>query len=312
MHQLAFEFRAVDQRDVKEANEKASLDTPLWDPHGDPEDHSGDRLLTRGNDSHVKIWRIGDAGLIGSPTVFDSDGDVLSASWSADGKRVLVTSSAEPYATLWDPERGIHRPLSGLTNPVLNPVWSPDGRWLAVSGDHGKVTIYPSTGGDPRSVLPALPDQGSVEGIAWNHRSTQLATGGGDKMLRIWNIDGGKPREYPGYGGNISEVAWSPNDALILGTGGDKTAMVWDVTSADKLTVLTGHTRDVNFAIWDRTGKRVLTSGWDGVARVHLIGWEAYHEAACERIVRNLSKVEWRTYLGDDEWHETCPGKSNP
>ncbi len=150
--------------------------------------------------------------------------------------------------------------------------------------------------------------------MAWNHRSTQFATNSyDDNVLRIWNIDGGQPREYRrGDRERIDEVAWSPDDTLIVGHGVDATATVWDVASAERLTELTGHTDDIDSATWDRTGQRVLTTGEDGVARVHFLGWKPRLDAACERVSRNLSKAEWKNYFGNDDWHETCPGKTNP
>jgi hypothetical protein len=30
-------------------------------------------------------------------------------------------------------------------------------------------------------------------------------------------------------------------------------------------------------------------------------------EEACRRLPRNLSKQEWREYIGDDAHHKTCP-----
>jgi COMPASS component SWD3 len=149
--------------------------------------------------------------------------------------------------------------------------------------------------------------------MAWNHRSTQFATiSEDDNVLRIWNIDGGQPREYRGFGARIYGVAWSPDDALIVGHGADATAMVWDVASAERLTELIGHTDAIDSVTWDRTGTQILTSGMDGVARVNFLGWKPRLDAACERVSRNLSKAEWKNYFGNDDWHETCPGKTNP
>jgi WD40 repeat protein len=292
----------------------AAVGAPQWSPPGERAEESGDRLLTWGNDHQVKIWRIGDSGPIGSPASFLNSGNVMSVSWSTDGTRVVVGSDARPYATLWDPdhgdsEHGTPHELSEPSDIVWNSVWSPDGKWFAIADNHGQVTIYPPGGGNPRSILSA---DSPVRGIAWNRRSTQLATGSEDKVLRIWDIDGGKPREYPGYEAEVRAVAWSPDDALVLGTGGNNTAVVWDVASKAKLPELTGHTDIVGFATWDRTGNKVLTTGIDGVARVHMIGWALRRGVACQRVVRNLSKAEWQKYLGNDDWHETCPGKYDP
>lgn len=308
-HELAVEFRAVEQGDVKEANETAALGAPLWSPQGDPASEHGDLLLTSGNDHQVKIWRLGDSGPIGKPLVFPNGGRVVSTSWSPDGTQVVVTSDRRPFATLWDVEHGTPRELYEPGDTVWSSAWNRDGKWFATAGNDRQVIIYPSGGGSPLRVLfhPA-----PVRAIAWNSLGTLLATGSEDKVLRIWKISGGEPREYKGYGAEIRMVAWSPDDRLILATGGDNTAVIWNAASGLELPVLTGHTGIVNYAVWDETATQVLTTGSDGVARVHVIDWTARRDAACARVTRNLSKPEWRLYLGNDDWHETCPGKYDP
>jgi WD40 repeat protein len=304
-YRLAFEFLAT--------NQSGSV-TPLWNPHGDPPEESGDRLMTWGPYDQVKIWRIGDAGIIGRPTVLTVLEGLGDASWSPDGKRVLVTREERPYATLWDLENGDHQDLQDLPEIEGEMLWSPDGKWFAIGTKEGQVILYPSGGGGRPKVLFHPPDgRKSVAVMAWNHRSTQFATiSEDDNVLRIWNIDGGQPREYRGFGARIYGVAWSPDDALIVGHGADATAMVWDVASAERLTELIGHTDAIDSVTWDRTGTQVLTSGMDGVARVNFLGWKPRLDAACERVSRNLSKAEWKNYFGNDDWHETCPGKTNP
>jgi dipeptidyl aminopeptidase/acylaminoacyl peptidase len=102
---------------------------------------------------------------------------------SPDGTTVAYTVTEldgeknREYARIWllDLATEKSRPLTSGTAKDLNPVWSPDGRWLAFTSDRTEKTqlwVAPVDGGEPQQVTD-LP--GGVEDQSWSPDGTRLA-----------------------------------------------------------------------------------------------------------------------------------------
>ena len=75
----------------------------------------------------------------------------------------------------------------------------------------------------------------NIRTIAWNPLGTLIATGAGDRTLRIWNPEKANVKnstELRGHQGSIEQVAWNPvKEAELASCGTDGTLRFWDVRS---------------------------------------------------------------------------------
>ena len=75
----------------------------------------------------------------------------------------------------------------------------------------------------------------NIRTIAWNPLGTLIATGAGDRTLRIWNPEKANVKnstELRGHQGSIDRVAWNPvREAELASCGADGTVRFWDVRS---------------------------------------------------------------------------------
>jgi Tol biopolymer transport system component len=101
------------------------------------------------------------------------------ATWSPEGKYAALIEGARLVVT---DERGrvLRDLISHFAYPPDDPVWSPNGRWIAVEGGGhgGSIGIVPSSGGDWRAwrMLWATPDLSSgLDSPAWTPDSRHLA-----------------------------------------------------------------------------------------------------------------------------------------
>ena len=86
-------------------------------------------------------------------------------------------------------------------------------------------------------------------------------------------------------------------------------AIVWDLEATPPREVLR------------RPGLEIAALSQDGRYALlqrdrELTAWKlALHElpqVACQRLKRNLSPDEWRTYLGERPYRDSCPGRAKP
>ena len=87
--------------------------------------------------------------------------------------------------------------------------------------------------------------------------------------------------------------------------------MLWDVASHQPLPLgppLTGHTGYVRSVAFSPDGK-TLASGDRDTIMLWDVSVESWQDRACRIANRNLTRAEWKQYIGDTEpYRATCSG----
>ena len=110
---------------------------------------------------------------------------------------------------------------------------------------------------------------GAVRAVAYSRDGKQLATGGDDNAVRIWDTATGREIAcLRGHSGAVLGVAWSPDGVCLATASRDGTARIWDVTSGQVLRQLCGPGAAVTAVAWRPDGARLATTGHDCRVRV--------------------------------------------
>ena len=153
----------------------------------------------------------------GEPRLLSKEGiSVLNACWMPDGKRILITAS--------EPGRGLRlylRDVDGGKPRALTPegyrgirLVSPDGAWAVATGPDRKTYLYPTSGGEPRTI-PGIDANDRVDQFGVDARSLYVHRQG-EIPAKVYRIDVSTGRRevwrslMPADAGGVSEIGPLP------------------------------------------------------------------------------------------------------
>jgi WD40 repeat protein len=138
----------------------------------------------------------------------------------------IVTGVGSGTLQLWDPNS--FKRLVALEHeaPVAHAIPSRDGKRLATADARGAVRIYDVKSGEPVRCEPS--HDGAITCLAWSPDGAAVATGGVDKQVRVWGMDGAATATLA-QGGRIRALAWGAAKGRLAAAGDDKKIVLWDV-----------------------------------------------------------------------------------
>lgn len=213
---------------------------------------------------------------------------VYALATSDDGKQV-ASIDFEHALRLWSEDGTLRFSTPPPAATVHALAFSPEGRWLVVGDDDGRLHVWQTSPPKLRFQLDAHREswfrslgrdvsqvagygdvafRGWVAALAFTPDGTLCFSGGGDGRLVGWNLAQGRLLwQADGHRGAVRDLAVSP-DGQTLATGGDDGAVrFWDVrTGSDVRPSVTrpGRVLDLD---WNPNGHALWAAPWkDGVA----------------------------------------------
>jgi WD40 repeat protein/tetratricopeptide (TPR) repeat protein len=215
----------------------------------------GTRVVTAsGSDKTACVW---DAAT-GQPDGTPIGGFVSSATFSADGKRVVTAGFG---SRVWDAATGeaIGTPMrhQGL---IRSARFNPEGTRVITTSHDMTARVWDTATGEP--IGTPMQHESSVESASFSPDGLRVVTASFDKTARLWDAATGQPIGKPmQHQAGVNSANFSPDGLRVVTASWDATARVWDATTAQPVGAPMQHQGVVSSAKFSPDGLRVVTAG---------------------------------------------------
>ena len=225
-------------------------------------------IIASGSHDHtVRLWDLARRREVSPPVVIQHESQVIGVTFSFDGKR-LASADANGHFRVWDLQRRRLDASPGVRAIVGSVAFSADGKTLA----------YGTKG----------------------HYDKQSA-------VEFWDLERDIPSREPiSIGASVANALAFSRDGTLLAVGSD-TLQLWDVTTYRRIGgPLVGHLGPVRSVTFSPDSRSLVSGGEDGAVLLWDTTSDGWARTACRTVGRNFTHEEWRTYLGNQPYQETC------
>ncbi|ELU40226.1 Vegetative incompatibility protein [Rhizoctonia solani AG-1 IA] len=224
----------------------------------------GNSVASGSRDQTVRIWDAHSKSLIGDPTEGHTD-EVNSVSYSPHGD-IIASGSDDNTIRLWNAKSGkqLGKPLKCTKERVWSTDFSPTGNLLACACDSsiGLWHIQHRNSGYNRFSR----DCGIAYSVAFSPEGTHIASGWGDRAVRLMDLEWGLSfaQTLTGHEGWVRSVSFSPDGSQIVSGSDDSTLRFWDIRIGGMVNSLyEGHKDTVRSVIFSPDGNYVASASAD-------------------------------------------------
>lgn len=140
-------------------------------------------------------------------------------------------------------------------------VFRGDGQ-VAATAEGKRIVLWNAGSGEVCGELAGHTDW--VSAVAWSGDGRRLASLGGDRSIRVWDVDGGTlERIYPEAAHWGDSVVWHP-DGRSLVTSFMRSIRIWSVDESKCIGMLPGHDQEIKTLDWSADGQTLASGARDG------------------------------------------------
>jgi len=205
--------------------------------------------------------------------LFNGNTSVTSVSFNPSAPQFLAVGMDNNQVQLWDVERSTQlRTLSGHSARVGSLAWN--GHILSSGSFDTSIINH-----DVRVASPMVNTfsghNGEVCGLKWSLDGTQLASGGNDNLLNVWQMDTvGSKFTFTDHQAAVKALAWCPWQPNLLASGGgsaDRNIKFWNTQTGTLLNSIDTESQVCSIQ-WSRNSKELVSS--HGFSKNQLCVWK--------------------------------------
>lgn len=225
------------------------------------------------DDGTVKLWRRNIYLLI---PLYGHEDTVWDLATSPDGK--FIASVGDNQLRLWEANGKLWQQIQSSNQGIRSVAFSPDSQAIAIS-KNAQIELWDlkdiqKSPQQPTQVLTG--HQAALYAIAISPDGQTIASGGDDKTIKLWNMEGKLLQNIAAHDERIWQIAFTPDGQILASASEDGTVKlwhrdgteiatlnhggaVWGVAISPQGDLIASSGRDDTVKLWQLNGTRVKT-----------------------------------------------------
>ncbi|XP_058105625.1 cell division cycle 20.2, cofactor of APC complex-like [Magnolia sinica] len=225
-------------------------------------DWSCKNVVAIGLGNIVYLWNATNQAIEELPEVKEDDGPVTSVSWAPDGTHIAIGLNNSDVQ-IWDSlSLKKVRSLRGHSARVGSLSWN--GSILSTGGRDSKIFNH-DVRINKHIISRLSAHEQEVCGLKWSLSGKQLASGGNDNLLYIWDVgfrSGHYLHRLDAHKAAVKALAWCPYQSNLLASGGgtaDRCIKFWNTRNGALLNSIDTNSQVCSLQ-WNHHEKELLSS----------------------------------------------------
>lgn len=243
----------------------------------------GQIIASGSSDKTVRFWSLTGQEL----DKIDTPSEVQTIAFSPNGQ-LLAIGMNDGSLGIWEiNQKKLKKKLNIIPAYQLNiskVIFTPDSQKIITGGFDGQAILWSKEG---KKLVTFNHGDDPILGLAVSPDGKLLATGGNNKKIEIWHINGRQKTRILSQH-SILALAFHPNNKTLAAASWDKVVQMWTI-DGQELETLSGHQEGIWAIAWNKNGTILATASLDNTVKL----WQL--ESAFLKVLRghglNISKV---------------------
>ncbi|EEH37744.1 cell cycle regulatory protein (Srw1) [Paracoccidioides lutzii Pb01] len=200
------------------------------------------------------------------------DDTVTSVSWIQRGTHLAI-GTGKGLVQIWDAEHCRRlRTMTGHTLRVGALAWNDH---ILTSGSRDRTIFHRDVRSPDQFLRRLTGHKQEICGLKWNTEDGQLASGGNDNKLIVWDKLNETPLfRFSDHIAAVKAIAWSPHQHSLLASGGgtaDRTIKFWNTLTGHQVKEVDTGSQVCNLA-WSKNSDEIVST--HGYSQNQIVVWK--------------------------------------